>query len=165
MHKKFIPFTFLLAACSGTSNNKPAAPATDSSIPAANPTTNADTLIINKKTAVFYWPDSVQMAKWKKEVGEEDFSTVADDWSYYMMTSREYLEKVAIPIENVSGKKAIKFVKTDQSGTVISLDTFKNYWGLFLFSPDKEPVLADIVSIEEAYKKYFETESKTGVKK
>lgn len=146
----------LLTACNNKKEKKQGAAQTDSMAHTIAATNHSDTLIITKNAAVYYSPDSLHMEQWKKELGEEDFSTVADDWSYYMMISQEYLAKIALPVEDASGKKAVKFIKADNSTVIIRLDTLKSYWAAYLFTPAKDPVTADIVSMEESCKQYFE---------
>lgn len=142
-----LPAIFLLSC----GNNDKKATAADS--PTVN--TAADTLVIDKNSAVYYRPDSLQLERWKKQSGDSDFAVIADDWSYYMNTSGEYLKTTRTPVEDASGKKVLKFIKADQSVTLIKPDTLKHYWGVYLFSPAKEPLFADLVTIEEVYKKYF----------
>jgi hypothetical protein len=145
-----------LTACSGKGGKKNLQ-GNDSMPNTINPkiSGNTDTLTIDKKTAVFYQPDSVAMQKWKNEVGEEDFETAADDWSYYMMTSHEYLDSMKVPIVETADKKFLKFVKTDKTMKLIKLDTLKNFWGVYLFIPAKDPKFADLLSIEDEYKSYY----------
>ncbi|HWR33942.1 MAG TPA: hypothetical protein VN451_10460 [Chitinophagaceae bacterium] len=146
----------LFTACSNKSN-KDKATAKDSLVQTTStiPSNNMDTLTIDKNAAVFYSPDSAQMEKWKKTVGEKDFETVADDWSFYMNSTSEYLQTTTTPVENASDKKVLKFVKTDKSITLVRLDTLSNYWGVYLFTPAKEPKYADLTMMQDEYKSYF----------
>ncbi|MDZ4794797.1 MAG: hypothetical protein SGI83_11010 [Bacteroidota bacterium] len=139
----------VLTACAGKTDKK----ATPDETPIVN--TTADTLLIDKNAAVYYRPDSLQLERWKKQSGDKDFAVIADDWSYYMNTSSEYLNTTTTPVIDASGKKILKFVKADQSFILVKPDTLKHYWGVFLFSPVKEPLFADLVTIEEVYKEYF----------
>lgn len=146
----------ILSACGGKSGKKET-PGADTAKQSTTPTVtnNTDTLVIDKNAAVFYNPDSTQLANWKKEAGEKDFETVADDWSSYMNSSSEYLKTTDLPVLDASDKKVLKFVKADHSITVVRLDTLSNFWGMYLFSTAKEPQFADIITMEESYKKYF----------
>jgi hypothetical protein len=95
------------------------------------------------------------MEKWKREVGVEDFETAADDWSYYLSSARSYLDSMKVPILESGHKKFLKFVKADKTPKLIKLDTLRNYWGVYLFIPAKEPKFADLLSIEDEYKSYY----------
>jgi len=147
----------LLAACGGKADKKET---TGTDTADKQPVTtavsnNADTLVIDKNAAVYYIPDSNQMEKWKAKVGEQDFATIADDWSAYMNSSKEYLQTTVLPVQDASGKKVLKFVKADKSVTLVGLDTLTNFWGYYLFSTSKEPEFVDIITMEDSYKKYF----------
>ncbi len=143
-------------ACGGKADKK-VTPGTDTTAKSATPVVmnNHDTMVIDKNAAVYYLPDSNQMDKWKLKVGEKDFATVADDWSSYMNSSSEYLKTTNLPVEDATGKKVLKFIKADKSVTLVGLDTLSNFWGYYLFSTAKEPQFADIIMMEESYKKYF----------
>lgn len=145
-----------LTACGGKSTKKESA-ITDSTKQSISPTVmnTTDTLVIDKNAAIYYNPDSIQMAKWKKDVGEKDFETVADDWSFYINSANEFLKTTTLPVEDASGKKVLKFIKADRTVTLIRLDTLSNFWGYYLFSTGKAPQFADITMMEDSYKKYF----------
>ena len=146
----------ILTACGGKADKK-VTPGSDTTAQSTTPVVmnNNDTMVIDKNAAVYYIPDSNQMEKWKIKVGEKDFATVADDWSSYMNSSGEYLKTTNLPVEDASGKKVLKFIKADKSVTLVGLDTLSNFWGYYLFSTSKEPQFADIIMMEESYKKYF----------
>jgi hypothetical protein len=114
-----------------------------------------DTLTIDKKAAVYYQPDSLQMEKRMKRVGESDFREGMDDYIYYINISTEYLEKQGLRIIDAKNKKYLRFVMTDKKEKLIKLDTLEELWGIYLFDPKKKPHYADIIEIEEDYKKYF----------
>lgn len=118
-------------------------------------TTIEDTLVVDKDAAVYYQPDSVAMEKWKKSAGEGNFETIIDDWSNYMNTSSEYLTGMKLPIMQSENRKVVKFVKADGSATIVRLDTISNFWGVYLFTPAKEPLYTDPIMIENGYKSYF----------
>lgn len=148
-------YIIFLCACGGKADKKEITNA-DTTTPSTNVVANTtDTMVVDKNTAVYYIPDSNQMEKWKMKVGEKDFATVADDWSAYMNSSSEYLKTTTLPVQDASGKKVLKFVKADKSVTLVGLDTLSNFWGYYLFSTSKEPEFADIIMMEESYKKYF----------
>jgi len=116
---------------------------------------HSDTLIIDRQAAVFYQPDSLQIEKRMKEVGEADFRAGADDYIYYVNTSVEYLEKRGLPVLDAKNKKYLKFVLTDKQHQVIKLDTLEELWGIYLFAPKKSVYAADMTIIEDEYKSYY----------
>lgn len=146
----------LLAACKGKTAKKENVVADTISKPAQTPViAGSDTLIIDNNAAVYYIPDSARMEKWKKQVGEKDFETVADDWSFYMNEATGYIKTTRLPLHDASGKKVLKFIKTGGAVTMVGLDTLSNFWGFYLFNPGKEPQFADIVTMDRSYKDYF----------
>ena len=116
---------------------------------------DTDTLTIDRKAAVFYQPDSLQMEHRMKEVGEADFRAGADDYIYYVNTSAEYLEKKDLPVLDTKNKKYLKFILADKQVQVIKLDTLEELWGMYLFDPKKKAYAADMTIIEDEYKSYY----------
>lgn len=156
----FSAMILVLVSCKGKSS-KTDEPAKDTAsgnttvVPAVTPVTSKDTLVVDKAAAVYFLPDSAQMEKWKKSVGDKDFSTVTDDWSSYMNSASEYLKTTSTPVVDASGKKVIVFVKSGGAQSLVGIDTISNYWGYYLFDPAKDPQYADITMMQDAYKKYF----------
>ena len=122
---------------------------------ASDPYAHKDTLTIALKAAVLFQPDSSQIQRRMKEVGEEDFRAGADDYIYYINTSAEYLEQQGLPVIDAKGRKYISFVQANGAVQVVKPDTLPELWGIYLFDPKKTPYYADITLIEEDYKKYF----------
>jgi hypothetical protein len=116
---------------------------------------DTDTLTIDRKAAVFYQPDSLEIEKRMKEVGEADFRAGADDYIYYVNTSTEYLEKEGLAVLDAKNKKYLKFVLVDKGVQVIKMDTLEELWGMYLFDPKKKAYAADMTIIEDEYKNYF----------
>jgi len=117
---------------------------------------NTDTLVVTQNAAVFYEPDSLQMERRKKEVGEENFYIGADDYLFYLNETYEYLEKENLPILLTQNKKYVKFVGADSKATLIKLDTLSELWGVFFFDIKKAPQQVDMTMIEEEYKSYYQ---------
>src|SRR5450432_162891 len=116
---------------------------------------NFDTLVIDKKAAIFYSPDTTQIAKRKKEVGEDNFYIGADDYLNYMQTSHDYLDSVKLPILDAKDKKYLKFIRLYKTQNVIKLDTLSELWDIYLFDPNKKEKLVNMTIIDEEYKNYF----------
>ena len=116
---------------------------------------SSDTLAFDKACAVFYQPDSLQVEKRMKQVGQDEFRQGADDYIYYINTSAEYLEKKGLPVIDAKNKRYLKFVSTNGQVQVIKLDTLAELWGMYLFDPKKNAYVADITMVEEEYKNYY----------
>lgn len=115
---------------------------------------NSDTLVVDRKAAVFYQPDSLQMEKRAKKVGE-DFRIGADDDMYLMHLSYEFAESKKLSILDIKGPKFLKFVYADKSHSFVKLDTLPALWGVYFFEPTKKPKEIDIANIEDEYDAYF----------
>jgi hypothetical protein len=116
---------------------------------------NPDTLVVDKNTAVYYWPDAAGVAKWEKKLGKEAFQTGADDMIEYRTSTSRFLDSMKLSLVKTEDHKFIKFIKADQSFTLIKPDTISNLWGIYLFTPGKEPKFANFTMIEDEYKTYF----------
>lgn len=117
---------------------------------------NSDTLTIALKSAVLFQPDSLQMGKRMEKTGGNEFRQGADDYLYYMHASIDYLEKQKLPLIDAKGRKYLSFVSADGNAKIIKIDTLQDLWGIYLFDPNKKPYYADIIEIEDDYKKYFD---------
>ena|ERR1700733_13573062 len=116
---------------------------------------NSDTLTIDRKAAVFYSPDSLQIEKRKKDIGEDNFYVGADDYLNYLNISENFLDSVKLPIMDAKDNKYLKFIRDNNSQTVIRLDTLPELWGIYFFDPAKKEKWVDITTIDEEYNSYF----------
>jgi hypothetical protein len=119
------------------------------------PTPHSDTLTVQTRAAVFYDPDSSQIIKRKKEIGEQNFQIGLDDYAYYIDESITFLKENQIPVLETKDKKFIRFIRSNGDVYIIKKDTLVDLWGIFLFDPSKEPYKADETDMESEYKKYF----------
>ncbi len=158
-----VPGYFLLiciafASC-GAQEQKPPADSVKSYIPvsvqATKPEISKDTLVVEKRSAVLFQPDSLQIEKRMKAAGEENFRAGADDYLYYLNESAEFLKKKGITVVEARDRKFIKFVSPDKDVRLVRLDTLKELWGIYFFEPNKKPYQADMVMIEDEYASYF----------
>jgi hypothetical protein len=163
-----ILFTLTLASCADSSHqdtviNKSSQ--TDTALqtdttqkPLRTTTTSSstsDTLIVDRQAAVFIEPDSLQIEKRKKQVGEENFYAGADDYLFYMNTSHEFLDSVKLTTFNAKNKKFIKFIHSDKTQQVIKLDKLPELWNIYFFDPTKKAKQVDMTIIDEEFKSYF----------
>jgi hypothetical protein len=123
-------------------------------ITTGTPAFEGDTLTIAKTAAVFYQPDSLQIQKRMKRVGETDFRIGMDDYIYSVNTSVEFLQKQGLPVFDAKSKKYLKFVSPGKEAQIVRLDTLQELWGMYLFDPKKKPLAVDMTVIEDEYKNY-----------
>ncbi len=108
---------------------------------------------ISKIASIFISPDSLQIAKMQKEMGE-DFSTIADDNSFYFYEAENFIEKKKITILHTN-TRYLKFICKDK---IIYFDTkapVTDGWNLIFFRPDSLPKIIATSDVESEYKSYF----------
>jgi hypothetical protein len=94
--------------------------------------------------AVFIDPTDEEIAAMKKEYGEEDFDTVADDAMYYSWQATEFLNGLNIPTCSTKDESHL-FVTKD--GREYRMDRACDGWCLILWNGKEEPVYADMAEI------------------
>ena len=116
-----------------------------------------DTIIIQARSAVFYSPDSLQMAKIKAVNEKVIFDMLTHDCHYQMQNARIELKKYwpQLHVAEANKAKYILFVKTDQTKICIDLNNKNDICGLFLFDGKKNPVLVDMPNIDTELGFYF----------
>lgn len=113
-----------------------------------------DFITITESTVIFVSPDSEQIKRLKKEIGEEDFYIVADDNSWYQFEAEEYFEKKKMKTLR-SQKRYLKFIAKDKK--VYNFDTKAEFsgWETILFRPDSLPKIINPTVIEQEDSLYF----------
>ena len=138
----------------GCGTNKP-----DNAVVTTSPVLSVisgDTLIVNGDAAVYYEQDSLKLEN-EKMKNEGDFMVGLEDYHVYVDSTNRFLDsvKAKLPTLNAKGSKFIKFVKSNNTAAVIKIDSLQQYWGLYFFTPSKDPVEADMTDIRAHYAKYF----------
>jgi hypothetical protein len=152
----FVSLITFFVSCNNSTTDKAKDTKPDTGSAVTDPVPdNTDTMIVDKNTAVYYWPDAAGVAKWEKKLGKEAFQTGADDMIEYRNSTSRFLDSMKLSLIKTEDHKFVKFIKADKSSTLIKLDTISNLWGIYLFAPGKEPKFADFTMIEEEYKAYF----------
>lgn len=120
--------------------------------------TEKDLHQISESVALLISPTHEQIEEMKKEYGEEDFYTVADDNSYYQGTAIGMIDSLGV---KMIGDKSrfIRFEGRDGK-SVWTLDIRKKGappWNLIFFHTDKSPEIISTVDIDsEKIKAYFD---------
>jgi hypothetical protein len=119
----------------------------------------SDTLVINRISAVFYDPDSLQLNKIQAITKKELYETNVHNCLYLMRNARMVLKKYwpHIHIIESSEYRYLLFIKADNSQTCIDLDTKEDMCGILLFDRKKEPELIDMMNIDTALGFYFKS--------
>lgn len=150
----------LSSSCNNSSEPRPSETPEKKVTPeklAKYPSSYHDTLFINSPSAVFFHPDSIQLENLKKNSTKNVYESTTHESFFQMRNSRIVLKKYwpHIGILEAHTFRYLFFRKRDQRDTLIDLDTQPNLYGLYLFHPDKEPQLVDMMNIETALGFYF----------
>src|SRR6476659_5129881 len=140
--------------------NKTEIPANSHAVQYKKPSSSfSDTLVINKISAVFYNPDSLQLNKIQAITKKELYETDVHNCFYLTGNARMVLKKYwpHIHIIETSEYRYLLFVKADNSQTCIDLDTQQDMCGIFLFDRKKEPALIDMMNVDTALGFYFKS--------
>lgn len=121
------------------------------------PPVKSDTLIVEAGccyTAISYIPDSLQLERMKKQLGEEDFYIMADDANFYQSEAAGFLEGSKLAVRYVKDIKYIRFINKLGKSQIVKTDTL-SLSNLFLFDPEQLPRLINITDAEAEYYRYF----------
>jgi hypothetical protein len=165
LHPVFIlVFVFIyLYSCTDTKSSKKnntETPATSHAVQYKKPSSSfSDTLVINRISAVFYNPDSLQLNRIQAITKKEIYETDVHNCFYLMRNARMVLKKYwpHIHIIETSEYRYLLFIKADNSQTCIDLDAKEDMCGIFLFDRKKEPELIDMMNIDTALGFYFKS--------
>ncbi|WP_205504610.1 hypothetical protein [Rufibacter psychrotolerans] len=114
-----------------------------------------DFITISQKAGIFISPDSVQIESLKKENGEEDFYTVADDNSYFEHEASEYLKEKKFRIVYPT-KRYIKFISKNHEFYFDTKAKAARGWTAILFSPEKgAPKIINPADIDLEFQEYL----------
>ena len=121
------------------------------------PSSFEDTVIIDRASAVFFNPDSLQLEKIKSVNEKNVYGTITHDCYYMMQNARNVIKQhwPRIRIVEVMKVRWLLFVKKDKSKMYIDLNARNNICGLFLFDPKKDPEPVDMPNIDTFLGFYF----------
>jgi len=124
------------------------------------PAAFSDTLEINSRAAVFYYPDSIQLEKIKAGIGTSTFDAIMHEYYYQFRFVHIELGNQWPGIKIVEAKNArhLLFMKADKSREIIGLDTKYDPYGLFVFHPQKDPVQLELTNAVSEIDFYFPPE-------
>jgi hypothetical protein len=152
--------SLLLICCSNLHKDQPADKnnlRSKDTIKTKPPGSFSDTLVINYPAAVFYNPDSTQLAKIKSISEPMIFESAEHDCFYQMRNARIVLKKNLPHVQIIETSKAryIQFIKSDKSFTITDLDTKNDMCGIIFFNRIKDPLLIDMMNIDTEWDYYF----------
>jgi hypothetical protein len=116
-----------------------------------------DSLAINAPALIFFEPDSIQLEKIKKVTEQGVFKSNVHEYEFQSYTAKMYAKKYRPDLKTFEAKnfRYIVFIKSDKSRKVIDLDKIADTWGMYVFDPNKEPQLSDMMSVDTEIPRYF----------
>jgi len=97
----------------------------------------------------------------KKELGENDFYTAADDVAYYMGEATIFLDSsckadgIKMYMCNGDSVSSVRFMLSNGSGLTTLPDTLTELEGIYFFDPAGRRYAADITDISAEYERFF----------
>lgn len=117
---------------------------------------SSEYILIDKKMAVMFGPDSTWTAQQMKEMGEDGWNEVVADHDYYQSEAMDALENIGVDVKFFnSNKRYFKFVKNGNKAVYLDKMKMKEKWGLILFNADKDPVFWSSTMINDAIKDIY----------
>lgn len=143
---------FLLAACnSGQSGT--GKPESDKGRPrhVNKPKANfQDTMAIQNPSAIFYYPDSLQLAKIKDSIDSNVYKGLMHSYFYQLRNAHIVIKKRWSELKIIDAKD-VRYLKFyDRSGKFewVDLDRKNDMYGLILSNLKKPPVEVDMTNLE-----------------
>ncbi len=111
---------------------------------------------ISESCALIISPTDDQIEQMKKEYGEDDFYTVADDATFYQGTARKIIDSLGVKTIDAN-KSLVKFNGSQQKSWTLTIRRkYAPEWNIILFHKEKQPeIVTPIDATGEKVKKYF----------
>ncbi|MBI1342966.1 MAG: hypothetical protein GC171_08540 [Terrimonas sp.] len=121
------------------------------------PASFQDTLTIDKRSAIFYIPDSLQLERIKVITEPGVFESAQHEYYFQMRNARIVLHSNWPEVKIIEARQLrfLRFKRVNGRDTLIDLNTKNDPYGLFLFTPGKAPRLTDMTNIETELYFYF----------
>lgn len=116
-----------------------------------------DTLRINSASAVFYYPDSLQLEKIRSLMDSGAYEAIMHEYFFLMRNAHLVIEKNKPQLRIIEAKNVryLLFIHADKSEDCIDLDKKFDPYGLFLFDGKKSPQFVDMGNVDTDLGFYF----------
>jgi len=150
----------LMLSCSNSpqQNNTAEKSIKNKSLPKQKPASNYhDTLKINSTSAVFYYPDSLQLEKIRSVTDSGVFEGSMHEYYNYMRNAHLVIirDRPGLKIIDVKNARYLLFISSDKKKECVDLDTKSEPYGLFFFNKQKPAEFVDMANIESELGFYF----------
>jgi hypothetical protein len=151
---------FLLSACKNPGASKETKLHTSDTMSTAstahnNSSSSRTVMNIDSVCAIIYLPDSSNIEKLKREMGEENFFTVVDDNNFYNSQIIEALDSLKIEVVETS-ETDMNFRSNNHTIFFLEKRKLSNPWGAIFFNGKDTP---KVMSISDAlqfdYRTYY----------
>ena len=121
------------------------------------PTIYSDTLKIDSRAAIFYYPDSLQLEKIRAGSDTAKFDAAMHEYFYQFKYVHDVLDKYWPRLNIVEAKtvRYLLFIKADNGRKIIDLDTKYDPYGLLIFDPQKDPIQLELTNAPSEIGFYF----------
>ena len=121
------------------------------------PTISSDTIVIDSPAAVFFNPDTVQYEQIRQNMPVMNYESLRHDCFYQMRNARIVMRQSwkKLKIVEAGNARCLLFIKENKAKTYIDMNITRDICGIYLFEPQKEPELIDMMNIDTALEFYF----------
>ncbi len=121
------------------------------------PASFSDTIIIDFSSAVFYFPDSLQLKKIRSTTDPKIFESLTHENFYQVRNSKLVLKQYYpyVKITDISDTRYLLFKLKRTNTVIIDLNKTNDPYGLFIFDTKKPPQQVDMTNIETELGFYF----------
>jgi len=157
----FVLMNMIIYSCTDTPNNKEADKPEQKNIAKDKtkpPSSFPDSLRIDTRAAIFYYPDSLQLEKIKALTDKNIFDGIMHEYFYQFRNAHNVLKDhwPEIEIFEARNVRYLLFTKADKSTEIIDLNTKNDAYGLFVFDKMQSPVLLELTNVESGISFYFQ---------
>jgi len=112
--------------------------------------------MIDHDCAVIVNPTDKQIDEMIKVDGEDNFATIADDFSYYQSMAIQMIDSVGVKTESFE-KQYVKFIGEKKSWTLDVRKENMPAWNVIFFRRDKDPEIISAIDLTTNHvRDYFE---------
>jgi len=163
MKKVFLYFFIILNTISCVNSNKKNESAENKTVVTQPkkkkpPASFSDTLTIDGRSAVFYYPDSLQLTNLKLIIDSSVFDGITHEYFYQFRYLHNVLNKYWPKIKIVEARNVryLKFSKGDNRlFEIMDLDLKDDPYGLIVFDPRSKPTQLELTNGESELGFYF----------
>lgn len=123
-----------------------------------NPVDTSLVQTIDFDCVILVYPTAEQIEEIKKEEGEDDFYTIADDNNWYQGLAIEMVDSVGVKKEEAS-RQFIRLIGENETWTLDLRKKNLPMWNMVFFKRDKKPLIIQTIELTtDTVRDYFEVQ-------